>query len=142
MEDRAIEFLMAARKAMFGRDFEQLAKILTVPWVVYTPVGVLVVENEEMQRLVIDRFTDALSALDIATGHALVIDKSEPGTDRLRITIQWVELDADDRPVAGSRVRYFLVAANPVVTGHPWKIEMLEFIELPLPIDDVKNIIH
>ena len=52
-------------------------------------------------------------------------------------TVRNVYVNSEGKPVTGSTIRYFFVENEQGLA-----VEMLEYLEAPLPISDIEKIVH
>jgi len=130
--------LQETRQAFFDGDLEVLAKYFVWPLVVYSPAGVLVVKDQDQFQIVSGQFREALAEHPITHGTCVILKRDPMRNRRTRVTAHWTELDAEDTPLVTSTIRYFLLMPKP----HFWMIEMLEYLEIPIPIEIAERIVH
>ncbi len=136
-EDRLKSFLVAFQNAFDEGRFSDIADFFTLPLVIYTVAGVTVVRNAEQLVSLTEQYHEAIGALEIASTTFQVQHRDLPYNRRLRATVRFTDLGEDGRVVTGSLIRYFLVEE-----GDRYKIEMLEYLEVPLPLSEVERIVH
>ena len=137
LRDELQSFLLSIQSAFYERDLDALFARFTLPLVVYSAAGVAMVRTEAEFERMTDDYRAALQALS-ATHGSLTIEHQEPAVNnRMRVTVSTQDLDANDRQVTGSRVRYFLFEGPGGFT-----VEMLEYLEIPLPLSEVEDIVH
>lgn len=132
------EFLKSVRDAFFEGDYETLVRFCAMPLVVYSSAGVVTLKNPEALAGLADKYRRMLSSFPISHGACRIVQHDPPVNQRLRVTVRWDEFDEDNTPLTGSLVRYFLIETE----SNAWKIEMLEYLEMPVSIDDAKRILH
>ena len=137
-EDNLKAFLEQTRQAFFDGDLEALAKYFVWPLVVYSPAGVLVVKDQEQFLIVSGQYLAALVEHAIERGTCVILKREPMRNRRTRVTAHWTELTADGSPVVTSTIRYFLL----MPADGLWRIEMMDYLEIPLPIETVERIIH
>lgn len=130
-------FLAEMQAAFLQGRFEDVVACYVFPLVVYTPAGIMLIREIEQFGEVTARYRDAILALNITHSDMQIEQADQPYNHRLRATTRFTDFNADGKPVTGSLIRYFLI-----VDGDSFKIEMMEYLELPLPIPDVERIIH
>ena len=79
----------------------------------------------------------AIVAMNVVDGRQTILSRDPPTNNRMRATVRTVDLDATGTPVTSSTVRYFFVE-----TDKGLAIEMIEYLEMPLPISDAEKIVH
>ena len=130
-------FLMSIQSAFYERDLDTLFARFTLPLVVYSAAGVSLVRDEAEFERMTDDYRAALHSR-AATHGALMIESQEPAVNnRLRVTVRTRDLDENETQVTGSLVRYFLFEGPEGFT-----VEMLEYLEVPLPLSEVEDIVH
>ena len=138
MDDALKKFLKTVRNALFNEDFETLTHHCVVPLVVYSAAGVVTIKDrEELTRLAI-RFRKALSAFPITHGMCQIVQRGPVVNNRFHVTARWDEFGEDEALLTSSLVRYFLIVSSPDV----WMIEMLEYLEMPVSLEDAEHILH
>jgi hypothetical protein len=137
-EDNISPYLEQTRQALFDGDLEALAKYFVWPLVVYSPAGVLVVKDQDQFLSVSSQYLAALTEHAIDRGTCVILNQEPMQNRRTRVTAHWTELTADGSPVVTSTIRYFLLLPEDGL----WRIEMLEYLEIPIPIETVERIIH
>lgn len=130
-------FLADLQAAFLQGRFEDVAACYVFPLVVYTPAGIMLIRDFEQFGEVTARYREAIMALNVTSADLLIEESDQPYNHRLRATTRVTDFNADGTPVTGSLIRYFLIE-----DGDSFKIEMMEYLELPLPISDVERIIH
>ncbi len=137
-EDNLKMFLEQTRQAFFDGDLEALAKYFVWPLVVYSPAGVLVVKDQEQFRIVSGQYLAALAEYSIVGGNCVIPNREPMRNRRTQVTAHWTELAADGSPVVTSTIRYFLLMPEEGL----WRIEMLEYLEIPIPLETAERIVH
>lgn len=136
-DDDLTEYFSTLQTAFLRGQFSDLAKFFALPLVVYTQAGVLVIrDTAELFRLS-EQYRAALIAIDVISTRTIIETIEQPVVNRRRIVVRFEDLGLDGRPVTRSLIRYFLVNDQGVT-----RIEMMEYIETPLPIADVERIVH
>jgi len=133
-----LPFLGQTRQAFFNGDMEALAKYFVWPLVVYSPAGVLVVKDQDQFLIVSGQFLAALEEYAIVSGTCVILKREPMRNRRTRVTAHWTELTADGLPVVTSTIRYFLLMPEEGL----WRIEMMEYLEIPIPIETAERIVH
>ena len=135
--DELLEFLVEIQDAFYQRDLEFLLKRFSLPLVIYSAAGVTLVRDKaELERLT-DDYRAALNAMSATHGTLTIRDQEQIMNNRLRVTIRAEDLDANDKPVTGALVRYFLFKDDT-----SYVVEMLEYLEAPIPIEQIEDIVH
>ena len=135
--DELTECLNEVHRAFYTGDVDALAELMCLPLVVYSAVGVVVLRSlDEFARMVED-YRAALIAMKVVDGRQTILSRDPPTNNRMRATVRTVDMDETGKPVTGSTVRYFFVE-----TDKGLAIEMIEYLEMPLPISDAEKIVH
>lgn len=130
-------FLENVRSAFYAGDADALLGYFRLPLVIYSAAGVVLLrDRDEFVRMVED-YRSALIAMSVATGRQTILAMDPPSNNRLRVTVRTVDEDKNGVAVTGSTVRYFLLQTDDGLI-----IEMMEYIEVALPIPDIEKIIH
>ena len=129
--------LNTIQDAFYARDLETLFGYFTLPLVIYSAAGVALVRNEAEFERMTDDYRAALQALSATHGALTIESQDEAVNNRMRVTIRTRDLDQNEKQVTGSRVRYFLFMGP-----EGYSVEMLEYLEMPLPLADVEDIVH
>ena len=138
LDDPLKRFLQEVRDAFFEEDYDALSRHCAVPLVVYSAAGVVSIKDREEIRLLADRYRQILSAFPITHGECRIVQRDPTVNQRMRVTARWDEFCADNTPQTSSLVRYFLYEKAPGV----WLIEMLEYLEMAVTVEDAERIIH
>ena len=136
--DNLKSFLEKTRQALFDSDFDALAQNCVMPLVVYSPAGVLVIKDRDHFLAVSSAYRAALADHPITQGKCDIISLDPMRNRRTRVTAHWTEMDANSTPLVSSKIRYFLLMPRPEL----WMIEMLEYLEMPIPLETAERIIH
>lgn len=131
------DFMKAMQADFLAGHLEELSKRFLMPLVVYSVAGVVVLRTVEefLQRTALYR--DAMMAMNVATSQIAVVSQDALENERLRVTVRVTDFDAGGEMVTGSLIRYFLKAS-----GETYAIEMIEYLEAPLPSDEVERLVH
>lgn len=109
-----------------------------MPLVVYSAAGVVTLKDRDALATLADRYRQVFVNLPITHGECRIVQHDATVNQRLRVTARWDEFGADNAPLTSSLVRYFLIEKGPNV----WLIEMLEYLEMAVSIEDAERIIH
>lgn len=109
-----------------------------MPLVVYSAAGVVTLKDNEALTRIANRYREVLNSFPITHGECRIVQHDHTINHRLRVTARWDEFGADNTPLTSSLVRYFLVEKGP----NEWLIEMLEYIEMAVSLEDAERIIH
>ncbi len=137
IQDEIRAFLASIQSAFYAGDLHALLGHFQFPLVVYTAAGVAVLRDGDQFEAMAQDYLSALKALSITHGRQSILTRDPMINGRQRITVRNVDLNALDEPVTGSTVRYFLLR-----TSDAYMVEMLEYLEMPLPVPDVEKILH
>lgn len=137
LKEHLHSFLAAMQIAFLEGRFREIARNFAFPLVVYTPAGVTLIRNPDQFAQVSSLYRDAKIALDVASSDIRIEEFDQPCNRRFRVTARFTDFNAEGTHVTGSRIRYFMIE-----DGDSFKVEMMEFLELPFPISDVERIVH
>lgn len=135
--DELTECLERVRRAFYAGDVETLAELIRLPLVVYSAVGVVVLRTRDEFTRMVEDYRAAMVAMKVVDGRQTILSRDPPSNNRMRATVRTVDLNVEGTPVTGSTVRYFFVKSNQGLG-----IEMIEYLEMPLPISDAEKIVH
>ena len=79
----------------------------------------------------------SLRALGGTSSAICIQHRDVPINHRGRATVRVTVLDVDGHAVTGSLIRYFLVEEDGL-----YRVEMMEYLEAPLPTSEVERILH
>lgn len=137
IQDELKAFLANLQNAFYTGDLHALYEYMQLPLVVYTAAGVVVLRDEaEFEHMAQDYLT-AMQALSVTHGLQTILTREPMVHNRQRVTVRSVELNAKEETVTSSTIRYFVLKTE---TGYV--VEMMEYLEIPLPVSDVEKIIH
>lgn len=136
-QDDIEEFMQGLQAEFLSGRLDALASRFKMPLVVYSIAGVTVLRTKEelMQRT--EQYRAAMIAMSVVSSKVTVVSRDPPYNHRFRATVRITDYNADGRAVAGSLVRYFLVK-----TDGTYQIEMIEYLEAPLPPEEVERLVH
>ena len=135
--DELTEFLDEVRCAFYAGDVDALVKLMRLPLGVYSAVGVVVLRNREEFARMVEDYRAAIVALEVVDGRQTILSLDPAVNNRMRATVRNVDVNAEGKPVTGSTIRYFFVENEQGLA-----VEMLEYLEAPLPISDIEKIVH
>ena len=138
MDDPLKEFLQKVRSAFFAGDFETLSRYCAMPLVVYSAAGVVTITDSDALTRLADRYRQVFINLPITHGECRIVQHDATVNHRLRVTARWDEFGEGNKPLTSSLVRYFLVEKGPNI----WLIEMLEYLEMAISVEDAERILH
>ncbi|MEK6216944.1 MAG: hypothetical protein N2B03_06955 [Boseongicola sp.] len=95
-------------------------------------------KDQDQFLVVSGQFLAALAEYAIESGTCVILKREPICNRRTRVTAHWTELTADGSPVVTSTIRYFLL----ITSDNLWRIEMMEYLEIPIPIETAERIIH
>ncbi len=136
-DDNLTAFLEALQGAYREVQIKEISKFFSLPLVIYSAAGVAVIRDEVQLLSMTEQYRAAISALEVTSTLFQVEHRDLPVNRRLRATVRFTDFAEDGQPVTGSLIRYFLVEKD-----GSYKIEMLEYLEMPLPIEEVVRIVH
>ena len=136
--DDLLPFLEEVQRAFLADDIDALTHHCRMPFVVYTLAGVGILHDAQEFVRVAQLYRAALSPLGIAESKCSIRHRSLITNGRMTATARWTDFDEHGAAVSRSLVRYFLVRTR----DHRWQIEMLEYGEMAVSVEDAKSIIH
>lgn len=136
-EDKLIQFLSSLRRLFREGPTEAIVDYFELPLVLYTVVGVTVIRDEADLMRIVGEYRAAMELLKVDHSSFEIQHRDPTNNRRLRATVRYTDYQADGRAVTGSLVRYFIVERN-----GSWKLEMIEYLEAPLPALEVERIVH
>ncbi len=137
IQDKLEAFLADLQSAFMAGNLVSLQRYFQIPLVVYSAAGVTVLRDKaEFEKMTQDYMT-ALGALSIAQARQTILSRDPVVNNRQRVTVRTVDSNEAGEPVTSSTIRYFLVLGQ-----QGYSVEMLEYLEAPLPISDVEKIVH
>ena len=130
-------FLDELQSAFYSQDVDELLRRISLPLIVYSVAGVSVLRDRaEFTKLVTD-YRAALEAMKVVRG-VKSIESSDPvANNRQRVVVRNIDYNQAGQPVTSSLIRYFLV-----LKPEGYSIEMLEYIEAPVPLEVVEQLVH
>ena len=133
---RLTSFLERLQSAFLSMKLEELLDAFALPLPVYSAAGLrLVREPQEfvaMARMFREiRGETTTSAIELLSLDPIV-------NDRFRALAQWHHYDTEGHATGNSQVRYFIHLRAP----DQFIIEMIEFLVLPITLDQANTIIH
>lgn len=129
MQDMQAEFL-AGKLLAFAQRFSE-------PLVIYSLEGVLVLRTQKDFIAKCDQYRAAVLAMSVVHSDVTIVSRDEVMNNRMRATIRVVDFNARGVPVTGSLIRYFLIKNDGT-----FKIEMVEYLENPLPPEEIERLVH
>ncbi|MDJ0640265.1 MAG: hypothetical protein QNJ20_15675 [Paracoccaceae bacterium] len=138
MDDEKLkDYFQSLRGAVLQGDFSAISQRFTLPLVVYSVAGVTLVRDEEELLRMFELYRSALMASQVANTETTIENVDQSNHGRRRVCVRFIDTDADGNGVTSSLIRYFLVN-----TPDGCKIEMMEYLESPIPLDEIKRIVH
>ncbi len=137
MRQELTDFLKSAQSAFHAGDVDTLLGCFRLPLVIYSAAGVVLLRNREEFVRMVEDYRKALASMNVSRGRQSVLAIDPPVNKRLRVTVRTVDEDENGVAITGSTIRYFLLQTE---TG--LIVEMLEYLEAPLPISDIEKIVH
>ena len=129
LEDIQADFLA-------GR-MEELAARFSLPLVVYSVAGVVVLRTKEEMQAQTAQYRSALVAMSVVSSSIEIVSRDAPMNNRSRATVRVTDFNAEGGVVTGSLIRYFLIRK----TGS-YQIEMIEYLEAPFSTEMVEKLVH
>ncbi|MEM1236659.1 MAG: hypothetical protein AAF230_03565 [Pseudomonadota bacterium] len=120
-----------------GQGSKEIPDFFAFPLVIYTPVGVTLVQNTRQFQSIVSAYREALGSRGVVKTELLVEGQAALSDQRLQATVRYTDLGEDGHVIASTVAKYFLMRH-----GDRYKIEMLEYLELPLSLSEVERIVH
>jgi hypothetical protein len=137
-QDELRRFLLLAQEMFLGHDLNALSAHFVLPCVVYSAAGILLIKDEDGFRDHTSRYFSALSAENIRMSECTIADIVKVSDQRFHATVRWMDIGDDGRVCSTSLVRYFMIEDG----SGQWKIEMMEFVEMPITLSQAEYVIH
>ena len=136
-QDEINIFLDDLQSAFYSGDVEKLLDFISLPLVVYSVAGVALLRDKSEFTELVNDYRAALIAMEVVRGVKTIEVMESPVNNRQRVTVRNIDYNEAGKEVTGSLIRYFLAE-----TPRGFVIEMLEYIEAPLPIETVEHLVH
>ena len=137
-EEGLTKFLLQVQEMFLGRDLDALSTRFVLPFVVYSAAGILLIKDEESFRDHTSRYLYALHAENIGKSECAIRDIVLVSDQRFHASVRWMAFAEDGQLMSSSLIRYFMIEDG---SGR-WKIEMMEFVELPITLSQAERVIH
>lgn len=137
-DENLMRFLLQVQAAFRASDIDLLRQKFVLPFVVYSAAGILLIKDDAGFQDHSNRYLEALHSNGVEMSDCEIIDVDAVNNRRFRATARWTDFAASGKPVSRSLVRYFLIEERTEI----WKIEMMEFVELPFSISEAERVIH
>lgn len=137
-EEELRRFLLLAQEMFLGRDIDSLSMRFVLPFVVYSAAGILVIKDAAGFRDHTSRYLSALHAENIKMSECSIADIILVSDQRFHATVRWTDFGEDGQLCSSSLIRYFMIEDG----GGQWKIEMMEFVEMPITLSQAERVIH
>lgn len=131
------DYFEGLQDAFHGQGVRTAPDFFAFPLVIYTPVGVTLVRDTQQFRGIVSQYRNALSMRGVAATELHVEGQVTLSEHRLRATVRYTDIGEDGGVIASTVAQYFLMRH-----GDSYRVEMLEYLELPLPHSEVKRIVH
>lgn len=135
--DALEQFLQDMQAEFLAGDLKALVTRFSEPLVIYSLAGVLVLRTQEELLERSAQYRAAVLALSVVHSDVTVVARDEVMNNRMRATVRVVDFNMDGVPVTGSLIRYFLIKSN-----GSYVIEMVEYLENPLPPEAIERLVH
>lgn len=137
-EDELRQFLLLAQGMFLGHDLDALSMRFVLPFVVYSAAGILLIKDEVAFRDHTGRYFSELNAQDIKSSDCKITDITIVSDQRFHTTVRWMDAGEDGKLFSSSLIRYFMIEDG----RGQWKIEMMEFVEMPITLSQAERVIH
>lgn len=136
-DDRLKEFLTQLQDAFTSAQLEKTTEFFAFPVVVYSIAGVTVLRTQDELLERTSNYRAALDAMGVVSSTFEIVDSDPPSNDRTKVTVRVTNFTEDGSSIAGSLIRYFLLDKEGT-----FRIEMMEYLEIPLDAAEVEKIVH
>lgn len=136
-DDKLMDFLSQLQHMFTSGEHDELQAFFTFPLVIYTVAGVSVIRTSAEFETRTKRYREALASLDVTSATMDLEHRDPPFNRRTKVTVRVTDFTSEGIAVTGSLIRYFLVADDGT-----YKVEMMEYLEAPLAVEDVEKIVH
>ena len=136
-QESFIEFLNRLQDTFLEGRVEEITSFVTMPLVIYTVAGVTVLRTPEELTAIAEQYRAAIVGLSVTNSQIEIVEWTASVNQRVRATARAVNFDSAGRLVTSSLIRYFVVLAD---SG--CRIEMIEYLEAPLPPEEVERLVH
>ena len=116
---------------------DDLMEFFVIPLVIYSSAGVTLVRDREQLLSMTEQYRETIRPLEIVTTEFQIEHRDAPFNSRFRTTVRFAEFREDGKMVTSSLIRYFLIDR-----AGSYKIEMIEYLELPIALSEVERIVH
>ena len=137
LDEKLKIFFTVLQNGFADGRIQDIAVFFVFPLVVYTPVGVTLIRNTQEFGVMTSQYRDAIAAMKVAKTNIQVKDIDQTCNHRLRATVRFTPMDTEGRVLTSSLIRYFLME-----NGESFLVEMIEYLELPIPVSEVERIVH
>ncbi len=125
------------QKAFRTGRLDDLSAFFVFPLVIYSPAGVTLVRDADQLLAMTEQYQETIRPLEIVTTEFQIEHRDVPFNSRFRATVRFTEFREDGKQVTSSLIRYFLIDRSGT-----YKIEMVEYLELPISVSEAERIVH
>ncbi len=136
-DDRLRQFFDGLMAAFLDERLEDFQRHFVFPVVIYSVAGVTLVRDPAELLRITGLYRDALQETAMVATNYEFSEIEPPKNNRMRATLSFSDRGPDGERYSGSIVRYFLLDGS-----EGYKIEMMEYLEVPLGVSDVERIVH
>lgn len=136
-QDFLESFLKTLQSTFLEGRLDRLMEYFSLPLVVYSIAGVTVLRTEEEVMQIVNQYRAALVAMRVSSTKLEIVHLDPTHNKRLRATVRTYDFDEDGQSVTNSLIRYFLIEKE-----ESYVIEMMEYLEAPLPPEQIERIVH
>lgn len=135
--DRLRSFFESLQDSFLSGELEATLANFSLPVVIYSVAGVTVLRNEAEFFHIAGQYRAAIIAKAVVNSHIEIVERDVAVGNRLRATVRAVDMNALGEKITKSLIRYFLVQMD-----DSYRIEMMEYLEAPLQLNEIERIIH
>ena len=136
-QEKVREFLEQLQIDFSEGRLEQICARMKLPLVIYTVAGATLLRTQDELETMTGQFLAAVQASNQIFTSVEIISMETPQPGRVRATARSIGNDAEGRSILPALIRYFLIA-----DGDTYLVEMLEYLEAPLPPEEIQRILH
>ena len=135
--DRLYSFLRSIQDSFLVGELEAVLEHVTLPLVIYSVAGVTVLRSKCEFLQIAEQYHAAIVARGVVSSEIEILEQESAPGGRIRLTARFLDKNALGQVVTSSLIRYFLAQ-----TDSRFCIEMMEYLEAPLPRDEIERIVH
>ncbi len=135
---RTKEFLERILSAFVLGEFDALAADFDTPTVIYSAAGLFILNSPDEFSKIFVGYKKLLDDREIVQSSYRIIDQGPVVNRRLKVTAEFTKSHFQGNKTVKSTVKFFLR----VLGCGNLRIEMLEYISLPVAVEDIAQALH